>query len=744
MDYIKKYKSFLYSHYLSEGLRITAGVLLPAFLMSFFNMLTTGIVISLGALFVSITDSPGPIHHRKNGMTVCTASLLIVSLITGFTSGSTLILAIFLTIACFFFSMLAIFGARAGSIGLASMIVITLTIDPHLQLSTPVLVMQHSLLIASGGLWYLCFSSLLYSFKPYRLAQQALGDYIEETATYLSIRAKLYNKGVNYEETFKQLMQQQAIVQSKQTELSELLFKTRSIVKEFTNVGRTLVMIYLEVADIFEKIIMSHQRYTHLHKFFNNTDILNDYYSLAQNLALEMTEAGIAVKSGYTSVVSNHLMEDITKAKEKLEKLRLTYLKPENIEGFISLRRIIENIEDIANRLVTLHKYTAYNTPLPKKKIKETDFNKLISHQEISPQLFFDNLTFKSDNFRHSLRLSIAVFVGYLLSNLLNIGHSYWVLLTIVVIVKPAFSLTKKRNGDRLAGTFLGILLGLIILYLIQHNTILLVLLILLMAGSYSFMRTNYFVSVFLMTSYLILFYHLLHPQDFSFLLTDRIIDTCIGSIIAFLASFFLFPLWERKKIKPVMIEMLEEVNNYFTITALDIIENRTNTAVQKNARKNALVTLANLSEAFNRMLAEPKSQQKGVEKLHQFVVLNHMLTSYIATLSHYTRLPELIEQRGDFATVAEEIKIFISEAIKFVNNEEVNTKIAGDKEMMRKLNAKANELLQKRKEELQQGLIETATRKSLFNLKSIVDQFNLIYNVAVDIHKTSQVLQLD
>jgi hypothetical protein len=55
-----------------------------------------------------------------------------------------------------------------------------------------------------------------------------------------------------------------------------------------------------------------------------------------------------------------------------------------------------------------------------------------------------------------------------------------------------------------------------------------------------------------------------------------------------------------------------------------------------KLSRKHAFVALANLSDAFGRMLSEPQRQQKKVTEMHQFVVSNHMLTSYIATLAYY------------------------------------------------------------------------------------------------------------
>jgi hypothetical protein len=60
MDYVKEYKSFINSHYLSDGLRITAGIVLPALILSYFSLLSIGVSVSLGAMSVSITDTPGP------------------------------------------------------------------------------------------------------------------------------------------------------------------------------------------------------------------------------------------------------------------------------------------------------------------------------------------------------------------------------------------------------------------------------------------------------------------------------------------------------------------------------------------------------------------------------------------------------------------------------------------------------------------------------------------------------------
>lgn len=737
MDYLKSYKSFINSHYLTEGIRMTAGILLPAFIMSYYNLLSTGIVISVGALCVSMMDNAGPIHHRRTGMLVCNAAIFIVTLSVGFTTHSPLLLGIILFIFCFFFSMLGVYGFRAGSIGIAALLVMILHIDNQQEGWD---VVWNALYILGGGIWYMIFSLVLYSVRPYKLAQQALGDCIQSIGDYLRTRASFYDKQVDYDAAYRNLLQQQVLVQEKQDLGSELLFKTRDIIKESTHTGRILIMIYLDVADLFERIMTSYQNYSTLHDFFDDTTILFELKILALDLAKELDEIGISLKSGESSEENPELHKHISDIIEHSKQLRQNYLKPDNVEGFISLRRILDNIQDIADRIHTLHFYTTYDRKIRKQAIHRIDYDKFISHRDITPEIFFDNINFQSNIFRHSLRVSIAVLAGYLMALLFDIGHSYWILLTIIVILKPEYSLTKKRNADRLIGTLCGVLIGAVVLYFIKNNTILLLIMIALMAGTYTFIRKHYFIGVLLMTPYIILFFYLLNPDNFKYVLIDRVIDTAIGSVIAFAASLFLVPAWEHTTIKTYIIGMLEKNIHYFSTIATAFGEQINTTTVDTHqvSRKKALVALANLSNAFNRMLSEPKSKQIGISQVHQFVVLNHMLTSHIATLSYYLQAKITTYRSEKFASIGNDIIQHLTNAIAILEGKEPDTKMITQKDSLRQLNEQANALLETRRKELQRGHLETATRKSLLEMKSVVDQFNFIYKIVADIAKIS------
>ena len=240
----------------------------------------------------------------------------------------------------------------------------------------------------------------------------------------------------------------------------------------------------------------------------------------------------------------------------------------------------------------------------------------------------------------------------------------------------------------------------------------------------------------------MILFHLLSHVKTESILI-DRVIDTAIGSTIAFLANFFLIPVWEKDKIKDYMTRALVGNANYFKAISQAYTGNPATISQYKLSRKGAFVSLANLSDAFSRMLSEPKNKQKNSKPIYQFVVLNHMLTSHIATLSYYASPLAEKYHSDDFNPIIDTTIEKFDTAIALLNNEQDQTERINDADRSNPLNKQVNELVIKRREELQQNLLETTTKQTLSEFKSIVDQFNFIVQIATDIEKLSRQLQL-
>src|SRR5882757_2566293 len=363
MDYIREYKSFINSHYLSGAVRITLGIILPSILLGYFNNLSAGIVVSIGAMCVGNTDNPGPIHHRRNGMIACVIIIFIASLLTGLVSGSGVLTGALVFVFCFVFSMMGIYGNRASSIGVNALLVMVLNIDRP-QHGWESLI--NALYILAGGVWYTALSLLLYSFRPYKLIQQAMGECVQATAGYLRIKASFYARLVDYDKSYRQLVDHQIDLHEKQELLRELLFKSRDIVKESTHTGRVLVMIFLDIVDLFERVMTSQQDYQMLHRSFDDSGLLKEFREVILDMAIELDEIGIAIKSGKPSVETTHLSSRIRQLRESFVRYRDQHRTAENVEGFIGLRHILESIEDIGDRLHTLHGYTTYDRRLGK------------------------------------------------------------------------------------------------------------------------------------------------------------------------------------------------------------------------------------------------------------------------------------------------------------------------------------------------------------------------------------------
>ncbi len=723
---------------MSEGVRITAGIALPALIFSYFGFVSQGILMSLGALCISISDTPGPVIHRFYGMLFCNFIICVVYIIISYVTAFPIILALLLLIFGFLFSMLTVYGVRISSIGIAAMLIMILSFENPIHGN---IIWLNVMYILGGGIWYMLFSLALYTIRPYKIIQQILGDFIIEIGEYLQLRGAFYQDNPDYEKTYKLLLEQQVQIQRQQSLLSDMLFKTRAIIRESTHKGKVLLKIYIDVAELFESIMTGFSDYTVLHQQFDATGILHKIGNHVITLTQEMKAIGLAVKSGQHSFAENDIIASAKELKTQFEDLRKTFMNDNNLDDFISLGRIVNNVQYLTEKINGLHYYTSFDKKIKtvsKELVEQSNFSE---SQDLRPALFFNNLNFQSNIFKHSIRVTIALLVGYLVSLFFKIGHSYWILLTIVVILKPAYSLTKQRNKDRLFGTVLGIILGVIILYFIKDKTILLIIMLFFMVASYTFIRTNYFIMVLALTPYLVIFFHFLYGTSLRLVLADRMIDTAIGSVIAFVASIFFIPAWEHTTIKTYLLKMLDADIHYFEqIAKAYSSENKLVLKDLKLVRRNLLTALANVSDAFNRMLSEPKRFQKNSTHVHQFVVLSHILTSHFATLSYFLNVTENRFRSEDLLPVIENTQRSLLSAVHYLEQKEGEPDTA-DVDSLTKINEQARSLLEKRKEEILIRKLETNTKQQLVEVKSVIDQFNFIYNIAADIAKCSRAI---
>ena len=624
-DKKQRIQFFLFSQYLADGARATLEIILPAIIFTQFGRLDLGLMMSTGALCVSLTDGPGPVEHKRNAMLFCMFFTFLMTLITGLINNNIYLLGILIVLSAFFFTMFSVFGNRAAALGTAVLLVMVLRMDKIAPTAT---VFLDSFLVLAGGLWYILFALVYYKIYPYRPAQRLLGNTLHETAKFLRIKSALYDVNSNITDEYRRLVTQQIVVNEKQDELRELLYKNRELIKDQTDTGKLLIITFADVLDLYENIMATWYDYNLLRQRFGSTNILSDLSIVIQNLADEIDRIALAIQANNSYKKQYQLLPALDEIKIRIDALE----DPANSN--LILKKILVNLRNLGERTDELMNYFKAGAAAHLNMREDTYYSKFVSHQIISGQLFLNNLVLDSGVFRHALRMSITCLAGFAIAKLLPYTHyGYWILLTIFVILKPGFSLTRQRNFERLFGTIAGGIIGLIIIYFIHDRTVLFALIIFFMIGTYTFIRINYIVMVIFTTPYVLILFSLL-GMGFINIAEERLLDTGIASALAFIGSYLLFPQWESVQLESYMIKVLQANTNYLQQFASFFNGNNHSQLEYKLVRKELYVSTANLSAAFQRMLSEPKSKQLNSEEIYEFVVLNQVLSSNIASLT--------------------------------------------------------------------------------------------------------------
>jgi len=721
MTYQLAFKKFISSQHLSTGINVTVAVVVPGVLLYRYDMLSVAIGIPLGAMFVSLSDSPGPPTHRVNGMIAAILLNSLLILMAGFSYPYPLVAGIEIALLGIVLSMGAVFGNRANNIGIMALIAFILG-GAHITQNP----WEQALYYFIGGAWYALFSLTSYQLRPYKPVEQLVGESLTQISAYLHTKGELYSKNVGYETVYQKLLQEQIAIHKLQEEIRELMFKTRTFIKESTDKSRRLMMIFLDSIDIFEQVMTTQQDYAKLHRDFDDTLILEQYHFTINTLAHTLERMGVDIQSGNYQPPADHYTQEVEKSKNLFLEVRKEHLKPSNIEAFITLRHVLYNIEKLAQRVGRVAVYL--NKKEKVKKSNRVSTRHFITHQQFNAGLFFSNITIKSVHFRHALRVTIALMIGYIVSLYYPLGHGYWILLSIASIMKPAFGVSRKRNAERIFGTIAGGLAGFAFLRLTENHTLIFIMMLVSMAVAYSFLRLQYFVSSAFITIYVLLSFYFLQGT-MAGVFQDRVIDTLIGGGISLVCSYFILPTWEYSAIRDVLTLAIKASKDYFAKASGYFTGEPPTELDYKVARKAAFVTLANLSEALQRMLSDPKSRQHGMKEYHQFTVMQHTLTSYVASVGYHAgQFPGSVENTD----LVPMVKI-INQQFSYLVALAENTAKEGSELSAFPFNKRVDKLLEQRRAEIKEGVTNKPTGKQLSELKSITDQFSLIHAVLND-----------
>lgn len=742
MNYATELKKFATSQSIYSAVRISLAIVLPSVILAHFGLLKEYFLFPLATSFVGLTDQAGPFIRRRNALIVATISFFIVSIAASFLKSYPLLIYPEIIIFAIFFTMIGVYGQRLAAVGSLSLVVLGIFIDGHLTGDN---IIKSSLIFLAGSLCYLIIFLIVSKIQPYKLASQMIGENYLELANYLSLKSKFYLPNPDFDALYSQIISQQITIKNLQEETRETVFKTRKIVNESTTTSRLLMLMFLNSIDLHEKLMTSESDYKKVQEKFGKSGFLSSIGAYLETLSFELSNIGIALQSGTKPKPLANFDGLLEKIFNEYFDLRNRRLNSDNMGDFMTLRIILNRITAISDELNTIYKVFNQDEKLAKSLSTGLDYQKFVTADErLNSKVLLSNFSLKSSHFLHAIRISVALVVGYFISTLefLGIGHSYWIFITIVAILKPAYATTKHRNLLRLYGTIAGAICAYAILYFIPHQQVLFVLFLMTMILCFAFLKTKYSWAVFFMTIYVFLAFNILNPGNLNVIFKDRVLDTIIAGAVAFAVSYFVFPVWEHTKNLDFMKKSATSNFNYFS-AAMDFFkEENYSTQDYKLSRKAAIIDLANLSDNFQRMISDPKNQQKQLEQLHQFVITSHLLTAYIASLAQYAETGKKYLEI-DFTNWDLKISAELSKTTLLLNEKVLDESIIQESKIQPM--DTVEKLLENRRKELQdteffdrRDLNRTTRLTELKNLKEILE---LIYDVAREQRKVAEKL---
>lgn len=703
---------FFYSHHFFGGLRQAIGVLLPALvLVGVFHMYSVGMIAAIGAACVAIIDQPGgPRRYGVNGMLAAILLGSATAAVTGLASSHSLLIWLLVPALCFLFSMLTVFGKQGGLLGFACLLIMTLTmrepLDPHQ-------VLQHTIYSFAGGLFYFGYSLLAHRLLWHREEQQALSVALFATAEYMKARSQFYDVNSDLDASYRQLIHTQSAMTdahqaARDTVLRELPKGSRGLA------DRRRIMslnIFIDMVALLDSLVATHTDYATLRRNLPDSDILLFARDALRKLALDVSYIALNVARNRHAKERNSVKAELRAMEYELEKYRqagMADADPETYALLVQVLRRLRNITRLVDRMAA-HLSDTSATGLVDMRLDKS-LDRFLSRKKWRLGMLTSNLRMDSSHFRYAIRVAIAALLamtaGFALPRTSVLAamapglsaHSYWIVLTIIVVMKPGFALTRQRNGWRLAGTLIGCGLALMLFKLTQSTDIYLAVLVVTCVLGYSLIQVNFMAAAIFNTVFVLLVFHFLAPGSAS-VIGERLIDTFVGCGLALLCSYIL-PWWEQSFMpslaRAALKNNLEFLSSGLTYARLSREQAAAHLQLQaattanatarsagpaetkgqkasltpasglakldaeqheaemrwRLARKNMHIAFSNFAAAFYRMMDEPVRRQNNVPELNNLLIQNHVLamqiTSAVPILAGLTSVPEGIQKSLD------------------------------------------------------------------------------------------------
>ncbi|EMN3919281.1 TIGR01666 family membrane protein [Citrobacter farmeri] len=582
------------------------------------------IPLTLGMVAAALTDLDDRLAGRLRNLIITLICFFIASASVELLFPYPWLFAIGLTISTSGFILLGGLGQRYATIAFGALLIAIYTM---LGASLYAQWYQQPLLLLAGAIWYNGLTLTGHLLFPIRPLQDNLARSYEQLAHFLELKSRLFDPDIEDESQAPlydlALANGQLMATLNQTKVSLL---TRLRGDRGQRGTRRTLHYYFVAQDIHERASSSHIEYQTLRDHFRHSDVMFRFQRLMsmQGQACLQLSRSILLRVPYQH--DPHFERAFTHLDAALERMRTNGASADLLK---TLGFLLANLRAIDAQLATI----------------ESEQAQAMSRNESESQLADDsphglsdiwlrlsrNFTPESALFRHAVRMSLVLCVGYAIIQITGMHHGYWILLTSLFVCQPNYNATRHRLALRIIGTLVGVAIGIPILWFVPSLEGQLILLVITGVLFFAFRNVQYAHATMFITLLVLLCFNLL-DEGFEVAL-PRVIDTLIGCAIAWAAVSFIWPDWRFRNLPRVMKRATDANCRYLDAILEQYHQGRDNRLAYRIARRDAHNRDAELASVVSNMSSEPDVTAQTREAAFRLLCLNHTFTSYISAL---------------------------------------------------------------------------------------------------------------
>ena len=262
------------------------------------------------------------------------------------------------------------------------------------------------------------------------------------------------------------------------------------------------------------------------------------------------------------------------------------------------------------------------------------------------------NLTFESAAFRHALRLAGCVTLAAAIGHAVSWRRTYWLPMTVAIVLKPDFTATFTRGVLRVAGTLTGLALATVLFHMLSATVMTQIVSIAIFTFVLrSFGAANYGILTAAVSALVVLLIGLtgVAAQE---VVVARALNSVAGGALA-LTAYWLWPTWERYRVNEYVARLLDSYRDYFHAIVAAYLGG--DARPLDAARQTARLARTNLTASVDRLSAEPYKFR--VLALNDILASSHRLVHALMALEAGLYRSKFAPPRTAFRAFANDVE---------------------------------------------------------------------------------------